>query len=103
MAFAIATNQFDIFDILVNAGADLDVVDSNGNNILHVLVIRKLAKAYDHFEKTWIEVNGWTPDGRTTSGKDIPWKKKNNDGFTPFTLSAELGLVEMFHHLLEKR
>lgn len=87
----------------MKAGANLDVVDGNGNNILHVLVIRKLIKAFDHLEKTWKVMNGWTPDGISMSKKIVPWKMKNNDGFTPFTLSAELGLKEMFHHLLEKR
>ena len=56
LAFAIATNQFDIFQILVDAGADLNAEDSLGNNILHVLVVRNLPEAYKYFKKKWSEI-----------------------------------------------
>jgi ankyrin repeat protein len=58
LAFAIATNQFNIFTILVDAGADLNIEDSLGNNILHVLVVRNLPEAYKYFKNKWIELYG---------------------------------------------
>lgn len=96
----------------MKAGADLDVVDSNGNNILHVLVIQSLPEAYGYFKETWIDINGtdkradgsFDREGKTEkSGKIVPWKRKNNENFTPFTLCATLGLKDMFHYLLEER
>lgn len=53
LAFALCTNQLDMFDVLVQAGADMNVVDRYGNNILHVLVLRNLQEAYEHFIDRW--------------------------------------------------
>lgn len=111
ISFSISTNQFAMFDALVAAGADMDVEDSNKNNILHVLVIHGLPEAYSYFKKKWIEKYGTniredgSQDrfGRTKSGRVVPWKRRNNDGFTPFTLCANLGAKDMFSFLIEER
>ena len=111
LAFAIATNQFCIFDALVDAGADMNAVDSNGNNILHVLVIHGLQEAYTHFKKKWIDRFGTNlnedgtvnRNGLTRNGIVVPWKQRNSEQLTPFTLCAHSGIKEMFDFLLEER
>ena len=125
--FAIATNQFGIFEALVDAGANLNAVDSNGNNILHVLVILQNFDAYAYFKKRWVAFHypgRWTKADEAldllideegmTVGKDaqvepftkeplvVPWKQRNLCGLTPFTLAADRGLQTIFEKLIEE-
>lgn len=111
LAFTISTNQFDMFEALLAAGADMDEEDSNKNNILHILVIHGLQEAYGYFKRKWIEKYGSNQRddgshdrlGRTKDGRIVPWKRRNKDGLTPFTLCASLGKAEMFNFLIEER
>ncbi|CAF4148788.1 unnamed protein product, partial [Rotaria magnacalcarata] len=87
--------------------------DSNGNNILHLLVIHKLPKIYTKVKQRWLEIQAdenFSSDEEnaenavTKENKVIPlWKRLNKDGFTPLTLAAKLGQIEMFSFLLEER
>lgn len=99
LAFAATTNQIEIFDYLLEAGANMDREDSNRNNLLHMLVIHSLPDLYTHVYKKWVSVFG--EDGR---GVKVPlWQRPNKNGFTPFKLCAELGLKDMFNYLIEDR
>ena len=62
LAFALTTSQFDMFDILLEAGADINVEDSNGNNMLHLCVIHNLQPAFEYFKRVWIEIHGKQED-----------------------------------------
>ena len=117
--FAIATNQFEIFEALVAAGANLNQLDSYGNNALHVLVILQNEKAYKYFKRRWTEVffpevkesreidycgEGKTnkQDPETGNALVVPWKQRNDRGLTPFTLAADRGLEKIFDWLVEE-
>ncbi|CAF1293695.1 unnamed protein product [Adineta ricciae] len=116
LAFACCTNQWNIAEILLKYGAAMDTVDSNGNTILHLVVIHNLPKIYSKFKECWLKVPAMNTQeisdnehnkSRSTvleRNKLVPlWKRLNNDGYTPFTLSAKLGLTEMFSFLLDER
>lgn len=93
-------------------------VDTNGNNVLHLLVIHKLPKMYTKFKQRWIEIQAEknessdeeedgddNADGTSSKKSQVVplWKRLNKDGFTPLTLAAQLGESEMFSFLLEER
>jgi ankyrin repeat protein len=92
-------------------------VDSNGNTILHLLVIHNLPEMYIKFKKHWEEVQTTAGDASSREAEDdkhatfpcakklkIPlWKHCNNDGLTPLTLAAKLGGADIFSFLLNER
>ncbi|CAF1503549.1 unnamed protein product [Adineta ricciae] len=100
LAFACCTNQWDIAEILLRHGASMDTVDSNGNTIFHLVVIHNKPKIYSKFKECWLKAE--TMNGEQKN-KTVPlWKRLNNDGYTPFTLSAKLGVTEMFSFLFDE-
>jgi len=100
LAFAAATNQLKLFDALFAlAPGLLNEQDSNGNTILHVLVIRNLKKAYTHVKETWKKHFLSDSDPKP---EPALWNIKNSEGLTPFLLAAKLGSKEMFEFLLEE-
>ncbi|CAF0801749.1 unnamed protein product [Adineta ricciae] len=111
LAFACCTNQWNIAEILLKYGADMDVTDSNGNNILHLLVIHKLPKMYTKVKQRWIEIQEADKDSsdeeenKSSASKKVTplWKRLNKNGLTPLTLAAKLGHADMFSFLLEER
>ncbi|CAF1156051.1 unnamed protein product [Adineta steineri] len=119
LAFACCTNQWNIVEILLKYGASMDVVDNNGNTILHLVVIHNLPKIYTKFKERWLKVQAMsTNESRNVDDdegekskaitiikeKEVPlWKRLNKDGFTPFTLAAKLGVTDMFSFLLDER
>lgn len=114
LGFACCTEQWNIVEILLKHGADVNVVrypikirtndlslflffeiDGNGNTILHVLVICNLAKIYEKFKNCWID---------RCSDEKIPlWNRRNVKQLTPLTLAADLGRYQMLSWLLEER
>ena len=112
LAFAIATNQFDTFDALVRLGADMNCLDSFGNNILHVLVILQNEEGYAHYKQKWLEKYypgkkaedlNYDDEGRMhEDGRVVPWKQRNHENMTPFTLAAYRGLYDIFKYLVEE-
>lgn len=91
-------------------------VDSNGNNVLHLLVIHNLPKIYTKFKQRWIETHQqdklpWeeqeedeNENQNLEKTQNIPlWKRLNKEGYTPLTLAAKLNQYEMFSFLLEER
>lgn len=74
---------------------------------------------YIKFKERWMKVQAATTDEErsdedsdvtdkpkevvSTKKKEVPlWKRLNNDGFTPFTLAAKLGVTDMFIFLLDE-
>ncbi|CAF4913953.1 unnamed protein product, partial [Rotaria sp. Silwood1] len=104
---ACCTNQWDIVEILLKYGADMDVTDSNNNTILHMLVISNLPEIYTKFKARWIEQRAIHNDKNITDSKsrELPelWNRLNNDGLTPLTLAADLGEAKMLSWLLDER
>ncbi|CAF0874251.1 unnamed protein product [Rotaria sordida] len=117
LLFACCTNQWNIAEILLKHGASMDATDSNGNNVLHLLVIHNLPKMYTKVKQRWIETEESKKKASSDEDEDeddedllldekavVPlWKRLNKDGFTPLTLAADLGQAEMFSFLLEER
>ncbi|CAF3781223.1 unnamed protein product [Adineta steineri] len=112
LGFACCTNQWDIVEILLKYGAGMNTTDSNGNTILHMLVICSLPEIYAKFKARWIEKQ--TPAGITdtvnnqlytlkTIKKEKLWNRLNNDNLTPLTLAADLSRGKMLSWLLSER
>jgi hypothetical protein len=96
LLFAACTNQKTLVEYLIDWGADMDMVDSNGNNILHLCVIHNLKEMY-----AWV-LDLWTKRHKAKIAKGIlteeqaakltPLNKvRNMEHHTPFTLAADLG------------
>ncbi|CAF4979350.1 unnamed protein product, partial [Rotaria sp. Silwood1] len=107
LAFACCTNQWNISEILLKHGADMNVMDSNGNTILHMLVIRNLRDMYTKFKSYWIEHQAITKS--TTVENSILlkplnlWNRLNKDNLTPLTLAADIGQSDTLSWLLDER
>jgi hypothetical protein len=100
--FACCTGQQQIVAFLIDSGADMEAVDSNGNNALHLMVVHSRPEMYSYVKKRWSEWNDARPDGERSAGERVLWKRRNSEGFTPMTLSAKMGNMEMFSFLLEE-
>ncbi|CAF4952987.1 unnamed protein product, partial [Rotaria sp. Silwood1] len=107
LGFACCTNQWDMVEILLKYGADMDATESNDNTILHMLVICNLPEMYAKFKARWIEQQTVTDQKLPRNSKSIEitklWNRFNKDGLTPLTLAADLGRAKMLSWLLYER
>ncbi|CAF4221140.1 unnamed protein product, partial [Rotaria sordida] len=107
LAFACCTNQWDTAEILLKHGADMNVTDSNGNTILHMLVIRNLRDIYTKFKSYWIEHQAVTKSITTENSTLMKplnlWDRLNKDNLTPLTLAADTGRSDTLAWLLDER
>jgi hypothetical protein len=94
VCFAACTNQKDIVQFLVEEGADLSVQDSNGNTVLHLLVLHELVEMYNFILETFCM--------RIPQLANLQ-KIENANRLTPFTLAASMGQKTIFSYILEKR
>ncbi|CAF3996599.1 unnamed protein product [Rotaria sp. Silwood2] len=87
-------------------------IDSNGNTILHMLVIHNLPEIYTKFKERWLRDKNLTEsfDTYDTNMTEISnkqevllWNRMNKDGLTPMTLAAKLGRAKMLSFLLDER
>nr|XP_019536378.2 transient receptor potential cation channel subfamily V member 5 [Aedes albopictus] len=83
LSFAACLGQEECYRLVLARGADPDNQDSNGNTVLHMLVIYEKISTFDMA----YEVG---------SSLDI----RNLQNLTPLTLAAKLGRVEMFFHIM---
>jgi len=102
LSFAACTGHKEMVSLLLQHGAELDAVDSNGNNVLHLMVIHRRQEMYSFIKSKWIELNESKPIDQRATGSNILWLRRNNAGYTPFTLSAHRGDFDMFSFLLEE-
>ena len=101
LSFACCTGQLEIVEMLIGAGADLEAVDSNGNNVLHLMVVHGRTDMYDILARKWTLINERRSPADKCAADKVLWKRRNKEGFTPMTLSAKIGSLEMFSFLLE--
>ncbi|XP_037940165.1 transient receptor potential cation channel subfamily V member 5 [Teleopsis dalmanni] len=83
LSFAACLSQEECFRLVLARGADPDLQDTNGNTVLHMLVIYEKSEMFD----VAYEV-----------GSNIHIRNVQN--LTPLTLAAKLGRVEMFFHIM---
>ncbi|RMZ97637.1 Transient receptor potential cation channel subfamily V member 6, partial [Brachionus plicatilis] len=89
LAFAACFASKEIYDYLIDKGADPNLQDTNGNTVLHVLVINNKLDMFQY-------------------ATNHPKQKalltiKNNQGLTPINLAAKLGRKDLFEKMLELR
>ncbi|CAH1105223.1 unnamed protein product [Psylliodes chrysocephalus] len=83
LTFAACLGQEESFRLILARGADPDAQDSNGNTVLHLLVIKEKS---EHFDMAY-EVG---------SSLGI----RNNQNLTALTLAAKIARTDMFFHIL---
>ncbi|XP_048774111.2 transient receptor potential cation channel subfamily V member 5-like isoform X4 [Ostrea edulis] len=98
LSFAACLGQEECVRLLVAKGANLNVQDTNGNTVMHMLVIhdRKYASKQIELEKSPRDMFNLLLE--LGARLDI----KNRQGLTPLTLAATLTRKEMYEHILEK-
>ncbi|CAF1007928.1 unnamed protein product [Adineta ricciae] len=87
LAFAAAFGYKEIYDYLIDHGADPNLQDSYGNTVLHMLVIRDNSDMFNHAIRHPVK----------KALTDI----RNNEGLTTLTLSAKIGRRDLFLQCLE--
>ncbi|KAM9364495.1 transient receptor potential cation channel subfamily V member 1-like isoform 2-T2 [Pholidichthys leucotaenia] len=104
LSLAACTNQPDIVSFLIenpHRRTDLTDKDSQGNTVLHTLVIiaddeiantEIISEMYDHILIHHNKID------RTVQLEEI----ENNQGLTPLKLAAKLGKLELFKHMLHR-
>ncbi|XP_022906014.2 transient receptor potential cation channel subfamily V member 5 [Onthophagus taurus] len=83
LSFAACLGQEECFRLMLSRGADPDAQDTNGNTVLHLLVIYQKIDAFDMAYEV---------------GASLAIKNVKN--LTPLTLAAQLARVEIFFHIL---
>ncbi|XP_020499131.1 transient receptor potential cation channel subfamily V member 1 [Labrus bergylta] len=106
LSLAACTNQPDIVSFLMenpHRRADLTEKDSQGNTVLHTLVViadntiestDMISMIYDHILIQHSKLENKTE----VQLEDI----ENNKGYTPLTLAAKLGKIGLFKHMLHR-
>ncbi|KAI4465730.1 transient receptor potential ion channel protein [Holotrichia oblita] len=83
LSFAACLGQEECYRLMLSRGADPDAQDTNGNTVLHLLVIYQKIEAFDMAYEVGASL-------------DI----RNVMSLTPVTLAASLARVDMFFHIL---
>ncbi|VDK50895.1 unnamed protein product [Anisakis simplex] len=87
LAFAACFGNKDIYDLLIQYGADPDLKDMYGNTILHMCVINYSNSMYSYAVRHW--------------EKPADPNIVNFAGLTPLTLATKLGRKDIFEEMLE--
>ncbi|CAB1334472.1 unnamed protein product [Coregonus sp. 'balchen'] len=97
LAFAACVGNQDIISMVINAGASTRAQDSNGNTVLHILVLQPnktiACLALDLLLAHDVELDQAVPLDM------VP----NYRGLTPFKLAAKEGNLVAFQHLVNRR
>ncbi|XP_036436440.1 transient receptor potential cation channel subfamily V member 1 [Colossoma macropomum] len=101
LSLAACTNQKEMVDLLMNNNADARQRDSQGNTVLHALVM----VADNSPENTDFVTSMY--DYILIKAHMNPKQKKledfeNNQGFTPIKLAAKTGKIGLFEHILHR-
>lgn len=94
LSFAAGLGLEDMVRYLLARGACPNKQDTNGNTVLHMMVIHDRLDMYDLI----LDIGCHRPCNCEKALTD----KSNNQGFTPLTLAAKLARKEMFHHILTR-
>ncbi|XP_066261060.1 transient receptor potential cation channel subfamily V member 5 [Euwallacea similis] len=84
LSFAACLGQEESFRLILAKGANLDAQDTNGNTVLHLLVIYSKVEAFDMAYEV---------------GANLAVKNVLN--LTPLTLAAKLARMDIFFHILK--
>ncbi|XP_078596506.1 transient receptor potential cation channel subfamily V member 5-like isoform X1 [Branchiostoma floridae x Branchiostoma japonicum] len=87
LAFAACFDSHEIYDFLLEKGADPNMPDSFGNTVLHMLVIHNKPSMYKYAMKH--------------PSKPADPYVKNKEDLTPLTLACKIGRPDMFNTILE--
>ncbi|XP_064632713.1 transient receptor potential cation channel subfamily V member 6-like isoform X2 [Lineus longissimus] len=87
LAFAASSGREEIFNYLIDNGADPNLQDTFGNTVLHMVVIHNQVNMYRHAVRHPIK----------TANTYI----KNAAGLTPLTLASKLGRQKIFQEIIE--
>ncbi|KAI6170476.1 Inactive [Aphelenchoides bicaudatus] len=87
LAFAACFGNKDIYDLLIQYGANPDLQDMFGNTCLHMCVINYSSSMYSYAVRHW--------------HKPARPHIANNNGYTPLTLATKLGRRHIFEEMLE--
>ncbi|VDL63077.1 unnamed protein product [Nippostrongylus brasiliensis] len=87
LAFAACFANKDIYDLLIQHGANPNLQDSFGNTILHMCVINYSSSMYSYAVRHW--------------AKPADPHVVNYAGLTPLTLATKLGRKHIFEEMLE--
>lgn len=83
LSFAACLGQEECYRLVLARGADPDAQDTNGNTVLHMLVIYEKAETFDMAFEVGAALG-----------------VRNLLNMTPLTLASKLGRVEMFFHIM---
>ncbi|XP_015113210.1 transient receptor potential cation channel subfamily V member 5 [Diachasma alloeum] len=83
LSFAACLGQEECYRLVLARGADPDKQDTNGNTVLHMLVIYSKVTTFDMAYEVGASLS-----------------IRNNQHLTPLTLSARLARIEMFFHIM---
>ncbi|TGZ53145.1 Uncharacterized protein DBV15_01554 [Temnothorax longispinosus] len=83
LSFAACLGQEECYRLILARGADPDKQDTNGNTVLHMLVIYEKLATFDMAYEVGASLD-----------------LRNVQHLTPLTLSAKLARIEMFFHIL---
>lgn len=83
LSFAACLGQEECYRLVLARGADPDAQDTNGNTVLHMLVIYEKHETFDMAYEVGSSLG-----------------IRNNLNMTPLTLASKLGRVEMFFHIM---
>nr|CAB3267287.1 transient receptor potential cation channel subfamily V member 6 [Phallusia mammillata] len=97
LSFAACANQINAFRMLLDKGADLTAADTNGNNVLHLMVIHNNKEMFN-FAYRHTTVDG---DRKVVEVGKLILEQRNLQNLTPLTLAAKLANKEMLDHILE--
>ncbi|XP_035213588.1 transient receptor potential cation channel subfamily V member 5-like, partial [Stegodyphus dumicola] len=84
LSFAACLAQEECYRLLLAKGADPDMQDTNGNTVLHILVIQNKLEMFNMAYECGASL-------------DI----KNRQGLTPLTLAAKLAVKDIYFHILK--
>lgn len=83
LSFAACLGQEECYRLVLAKGADPDAQDTNGNTVLHMLVIYEKSETFDMAYEV---------------GSSLGIRNVQN--MTPLTMAARLGRVDMFFHIM---
>ncbi|XP_063424237.1 transient receptor potential cation channel subfamily V member 5-like isoform X4 [Mytilus trossulus] len=100
LSFAASLGQEECVRLLLAKGANPNLQDTNGNTVMHMLVIHDKKQLQTESRNNGLISSKEMFDLLLNMGGKLDIK--NRQGLTPLTLSAKLPRKEMYEHILEK-
>jgi hypothetical protein len=106
LCFAACSNQLDIFELLVNFGAKVEVkTDQEQHNLLHLMILNQNFKNQgDYSDEVYIKMYDKVAEFIESRAPGAKLDRSTNKaGFTPRMLAAAQGSCKMFIHLFDNK